>query len=202
MESAESEGLINPFKDYVRRRGGRVGQRFHVSIVLVGAVSPLYDGQVMLMGWADSEKGKTVSLWLDEEADRHPFAGCEKRAAGKVGSLLIAAFVVLNDDEKPLSAPHERTEGGRKLSAQVHLMITSPRFCKFLEERSQKTATLTAQGLSWSSTYNGEMMSRSYVKSVLQVESLSDLDRDPAKAELFHKVFRRPFSRWNGDDPR
>lgn len=202
MESAESENQPNPFKVYVRRRGGKVGQRFHISIVRVGAVSPLYDGQVMLMGWADSEKGKTVSLWLDEEADRHPFAGCEKRSAGQVGSLFIAAFVILNDDEKPLPAQHEKSEGGRKLSSQVHLMITSPRFCKFLEERSQKTATLVAQGLSWSSTYNGEMMSRSYVKSVLQVESLSDLDSDPAKADMFHRIFRRQFAKWNGDDPR
>lgn len=194
---------MNPFKEYVRRRNGKVGQRFIAAIVPVGFETAAYDGEVMLAGWADTEKGKTVKFWLDEEAERHPFAGYDKRTT-KPGSLFMGAFRLLNDDQSDGDVTHEAETGqqGRRLSSQIHLMVTSPLFCQFLTERSKKTENLQSQGLRWDSMHNGEMMSKAYVKKVLGIESLSDLDRDATKAQEFHDVFRKRFAKWSGGDSR
>lgn len=194
---------MNPFKQFVRRRNGKVGQRFMAAIVPVGFDEPAYSGEVMLAGWADTEKGKTARFWLDEEADRHPFAGYDKRSS-KPGSLFMGAFRLLNDDQTNGDATEqaEQQQVGRRLSSQIHLMVTSPLFCQFLTERNSKTANLQAQGLRWDSMHNGEMMSKAFVKRFLGIESLADLDRDAPKAERFHEVFRKRFLKWSGGDSR
>ena len=207
IETAETEHVINPFKEYQKRRNGHVGQRFHAVIVTHGETTPLYDGEMMMRGWANTERGKTVKFWLDNEATTHPFAGCRKRSGSEVGTLFMGVLVELHDDGSAVDQGQRGVADGkpRKLSAQVHLMITSERFCQFMTERSNKTAALHKRKLSWSSPYPGrpgETMARAYVKSFLKLESLSDLDRDPAKAEQFHKVFRIPFARWNGQENR
>lgn len=205
IETSMTEDDLNPFKEYQKRRNGHVGQRFHAAIVPVGAEIPAYDGEAMLAGWADTERGKTVKFWLDHEATTHPFAGFNKRTASGTGTLFMGALVVLNCDGSAIDQHQQAVAEGRpaparKLSSQVHLMVTSPLFCQFLTERSKKTATIHSKGLTWSSMHKGEMMSRAYVKSVLGIESLSVLDKDPAMADKFHNTFRRPFARWNGGD--
>lgn len=195
---------MNPFKEYVRRRNGKVGQRFAGSIVEIKLQAVVYGGELMLCGWADTEKGKTVKFWLDEEAERHPFAGFDKRTAGGLGTMFMGAFAILDCDQKDIDPEARKIveNGGRRLSSQIHLMITSAQFAKFMTERSRRTATLHQKQLTWSSIHNGEMMTKAYVKAFLGIESLADLDRDKGKAEMFHKVFRQPFARWSGRDPR
>lgn len=205
IETAATEGDLNPFKEYQKRRNGHVGQRFHGAVVPVGADEPAYSGEMMLAGWADTERGKTVKFWLDHEATEHPFSGFQKRTGSEPGSLFMGVFAELNCEGQAInqhkqSIAEGRAPSARKLSSQVHLMVTSPLFCQFLTERSKKTATIQRKGLAWNSIHKGEMMSRAYVKSILGIESLSALDKDPAKAEQFHNTFRRQFLRWNGGD--
>lgn len=196
IESADTEGHVNPFKEYQKRRNGKVGQRFHGAIVEIDTQQSLYDGELMLAGWADTEKGKTVKFWIDEEASTHPFAGCKKRTGSDVGTFMMGVLVLLNCDQQPLA--EEIESRGRSLSSQIHLMITGPLFVAFMTERSQRTEFLHSKGLRWDSMYKGEMMTKAYVKSFLKIESLSVLDHDKEKAELFHKVFREKFARWSG----
>lgn len=200
VEDAKTERHVNPFKDYQKRRNGKVGQRFHATFADIDTGNITYDSEVMLCGWADTERGKTVKLWLDEEADRHPFCGYHKRSSTGTGSFFIGLFVLIDCDGKPIDEKQEERAqgGGRRLSSQIHLMITSDLFVRFMTERSKKTATLTKQGLAWDSLHKGEMMTKAYIKSFLKIESLADLDRDESKAKQFHEVFRKPFSNWSG----
>lgn len=204
IETADMAKQLNPFKEYQRRRNGHVGQRFHGSIVPVGSEEPAYDGEVMLCGWSDSERGKTVKWWLDEEADRHPFAGYGRRSSSAPGSLFMGVFALLSDDGKAENQDQKSVaEGrGRRLSSQVHLMITSPMFVRFMTERSRKTAALQRNGKAWDTMHDGEMMTKAYIKKFLGIESLSDLDRDAGKAEMFHRTFRIPYARWSGKEHR
>jgi hypothetical protein len=43
---------------------------------------------------------------------------------------------------------------------------------------------------------------RKYGKSLAKVESLADLDRDPAAVERYLELVRRPYDRWAHQDPR
>lgn len=196
VEDSASETTINPFKHYVKRRSGRVGQRFAASFVEVSMQTPVYTGETMLAGWADTEKGKVVKFWLDEEASLHPFAGYGKRDAKTPGSMFMMVLALIHNDQQATEDVEERPT--RRLSQSVHLMITSPLFCQFMEEKSKKTATIHKRGLHWHSMYEGEMVVKSYIKSLMKIESLADLDRDPSLARQFDEQIAAPFRKWNG----
>lgn len=193
---------VNPFKQYTRRRNGHAGQLFYASMALVGAESTMYMDDVMLAGWGDShDKGQWVKFWLDEEAERHPFAGLTRKTTASLGQMLIIALVLLDDEGKPIDPSVERTveeasrPKSRSLSSQVHLMITGHLFVQYMREKSVWAQKYVAAGNQLTPE-----VARQHVKAVLKIESLSDLDRFPDKAAQFHKDIRIPFSRWSGQE--
>lgn len=192
------DGPTHPFAEYQKRRNGRLGQRFQAAIVPEGSDIPAYAGETMLCAWKNDHEGKSVKFWLDEEADRHPLAGYTRRTKTAPGSLFAAVFVVINDDGSPVDRQQEeqaKEPKKRKLSAQAHLMITSTLFCNYLRERCEYTKTLHKQGRDWTPD-----TARAYVKWLIGVSSLSDIDwSKPAEAK-FHELVRKPFSRYNGQE--
>lgn len=191
------DGPEHPFKEYQKRRNGKVGQRFGVSIVPDESTTPAYDGELMLAGWTNSHEGKSVKFWLDEEAERHPFAGYTRRSKTAPGSLFAAAFVVIDETGAVDRMQEEQAKEPkrRKLSAQAHLMITSTLFCNYLRERCAYTVTLRKKGRDWTPD-----SARGYVKWLIGVTSLSDIDWDTSAAERFHVLVRKPFARYNGQE--
>jgi len=199
IEADDDPDRVHPLKQYVRRRGGRVGQLFHGVIIHHGDNHPVYDDMVQLAGWADTERGKTGRFWLDEEAERHPFAGYKKRNAKEPGSLFGFVLVQLTDDHKPVDQDAlasaealQQPPGKRKLSAEAHLMVTSHWFVQYLKERVKqpRSGPWTAES------------ARRWVKWKIQIESLSDLDRSEEKAHRFHEEIRKPFAKWSGPRDR
>lgn len=189
---------VNPFKQYQRKRAGRVGQSFHAVIVADGDTRSAYDGPVMLAGWGDSsDKGQWVRWWLDEESALHPFAGFTRRSGMGLGKFFAAVVALTVEPGGCLQDAHEtggdKQPAPRKLSADAHLIVTSQRFGQWLEEKCEYTTRLHEEGRKWDA-----QTAKKYVKWKLKVESLSDLDRIEEKAEQFHKEFRIPYSKWNG----
>lgn len=174
----------HPFRAYQKRRGGKLGQRFHLTAVREGETVSTYDSDVMFAGWTDSDRGRTIKFWIDEEASNHPFAGASKRSGQKLGTIYAAVFVALQDDEQPEVSEPKR----RKLSQDAHLIITNGLFVDYLKERVHPP-----KGKEW----NPEL-ARRLVKYTLKVESLSDLDRDEEAAKRFHEEIRIPFLDWQG----
>jgi hypothetical protein len=202
VEEGEYWKEVNPFKKYVKRRSGRVGQRFKGSIVETATQIPVYSGDIQLAAWADTEKGKTVKFWIDEEATQHPFAGYTKRSGTSPGALFMMLLVLIGDDERPIDEETEaaivRGASRRKLSQSVYNMINSPLFIRFMREQSRATADLEAQGIYWDTVVKGETMVKRYIKRVLKIESLSSFDQDPEVQRKFEQVFAKKFRRWNG----
>lgn len=83
-----------------------------------------------------------------------------------------------------------KTTRGRKLSSSVYLLVRGQRFLQWLKETK---GTLVKE-------WTGELAHR-YIKHVINVESLSDLDRDTAAVERYHKEIRRPYERWLFQEP-
>lgn len=190
---------VHPFKKFQKKRAGRVGTRFHMSCADLQTEQVIFNGEVMLAGWTDtSNQGQTIKLWLDDEADRHPFAGYLRRTHKSVGSIFAVALVELSDDDAPVDQQAETALGDARtvrttkkaLSSSAHLMVTGELFVRYVREtvRFKPGIIVTPD------------VARRWVKDRLQVESLSDLDRDPGKAREYHEVIRRPFARWNGED--
>ena len=199
VTTPECDITRNPFSEHQKRGKGHMGQIFHACIVPDGEVRPIYDAQLRFADWKCDSRGRDVSFWLDDEADRHPFAGYSRRKGTTETGATFAAVFVLIEEERAVDLVTEEkiaaVRAPRKLSSQVHLMITGPRFLQFLTERNVKaTQQLRELGLKW----DGER-ARLWVKRALEIESLSELDRRQDKAEEFHERIRKPFAAWNGD---
>lgn len=232
--TGESYDRVHPFKRFQKKRNGRVGTRFQSAFSRVDTGEAVLVMETMLMSWKDSSSiGQSITLWLDNEVETHPFCGCNRRKASNPGDVFALVLVELNDDDSPVNqsqsegggpgagvaraapegapvpeAPREnpvhgggaRHAGGnttaakghrpRKFSASVHILVTSARYVQWLQETK---GTLVKQ---WTPE-----IARQYTKKVIQVESLSDLDRDQNAVKRFHEQIRRPYERWYRQEP-
>lgn len=197
VERPDDPAHEHPFRHWQRKRGGRLGQRFHGVFVATDMTDAAYDGEVMLQAWTDSDRGRSVKFWLDEESHTHNFAGFNKRTSKEPGSMFAAVLVLLQDDGSVLDEKREEavTDKRKKFSSQAHLMVTSPLFIQYLIERCGHTQVLERKGLSWTPD-----RAKQYVKTKLGIESLSDLDRDEVALAKFHEQIRKPYSRFTGAD--
>jgi hypothetical protein len=184
--AGDFETMRHPFKDFTRKRAGRVGTRFHVVSGRSREGEVNYDGEMMLKDWQEKPgTGMTVTFWLDDEASLHPYAGCDRRKNSVPGEMFALVMVELDDDNQQ---QHQPKRHGRALSSDAHLMVTSEMFVQYLRE--------TKPGLVKEWTPNA---AKDYAKITLGVESLSELDHNPVKRDAFHEVIRRPYALWNGD---
>lgn len=225
---------LHPFKRFQKKRNGRVGTRFQAAFSRVDSGQEVLAMEVMLAAWKDSSSvGQSITLWLDDEVETHPFCGCTRRKANVTGDVFALVLVELADDDSPVnqhqpqSADHgagtagaaaegtqvpEATGGDsvhpgrrgpaardpapakgrtpRKFSSSVHLLVTGVRYLQWLKETK---GTLVRE---WTPE-----LARQYTKKVISVESLSDLDRDQGAVKRFHLLIRRPFERWNHQEP-
>jgi hypothetical protein len=226
----------HPFKRFQQKRNGHVGSRFHGSFARTSTGELLSTMELMLAAWKDSSSvGQSVTFWLDDEPDTHPFCGCQPRKAQIPGDMFALVLVEINDDEQPIdqvrraaieqrgdagvptgvrdsraaprgageaAAPNARADAGpeadrgaargsRKLSSSAHLLLISPMFCQYLKETKPNLVK------SWTPT-----IAREYAKQLIEVESLSDLDRDRGAVERYDTMVRRPYDRWRSQDPR
>lgn len=206
---------IHPFKRFQQRRNGRMGTRFKCAVAKSFQGEIYFVGETMLAGWKDSSYGgQTITLWLDDEADRHPFAGFNRRKNGTPGDLFAIVLVEIDENEQPVRQQqdeHAPGQGGvpapgggpprhqgksvaggahsprrSKPSQQAHLMVTSAMFVRYLQETRPK---LVRQ---WTPE-----VARRWVKSEINVESLSQIDRDSAAFKRFEEQIRKPYARWN-----
>jgi len=232
----EAFGRNHPFKRFQQKRNGHVGTRFKASFARISTGECVGMMELMLCAWKDSSSiGQSVTFWLDDEPETHPFCGCQPRRGQIPGDQFALVLVEINDDEQPIdqrreSAITERSarggdgrdvprggvdqephgDGGRprapaqpgpgdtrparaakKLSSSAHLLLISPMFCQYLKETKPNLVK------SWTPE-----IARKYAKRLIEVESLSDLDRDAKAVERYHALVGRPFQRWAHQDPR
>ena len=205
---------IHPFKHHTKRRGNRAGTRFqceiHESESDFAQPNLIYLGEVMLANWSDgSMKGQSLKLWLDDDANVHPFAGYDRASRDTTGSMFVAAFWELDDDDSVIDQQRRgRVEKHRKpqtLSQAAFMIGRNERFHQYLAEKvnntilwdEEKAATfikLTSHPGNW----NEALTKRKEGKKCM-LESRSELDHNEASAKLFHDKIRKPFAVW-GDD--
>jgi hypothetical protein len=146
-----------------------------------------------------------VRFWIDEQADRHPFAGFHRRSLETpIGTMFMVVLVAIDDHGQPIDPNAEHLAGavqaprkGRTNSQWAHLIITSPRFCQWLREKEREfTPRILRQHGNWTP----ELARRYVVRWVLQSESLTVIDHDQVKLKLFHEKIRIPYSQWAGDE--
>lgn len=191
--------IVNPFAQFVRRRGNHVGTRFNAAFVRYGEGSPYWQGELMLAGGGHPlGQGMWVRFWLDEEDSNHPFSGCMGRKGDHAGDLFACVFVELDDDDRAINqskrARVEKYGRGGTLARYSALLTTNEVFLQYLSEK-----VLMPDGKSrpveW---WEQEDHVARWIRWTCMIESRAELDNSPKAEELFHERIRRPYSEWRG----
>jgi hypothetical protein len=198
MEEPDRPMLMHPFVNFTRRRGGRVGTRFHMAMTVIGKEEPMFTGEVMLMsGGQPLGQGFWVSFWLDDEAIHHPFAGYRGRKGDRPGDMYSAAFVELDDDDSAIDQVKRRkvedahARAGQTLSQYCYLLCNNEMFILYLEERALVKGT--SRTIHWWA--KDDRVAR-WVRWRCNIGSRSDLDTDKEAAKIFHEQIREPYADW------
>lgn len=186
-----NEARPNPFKEFTKRRGGKVGTVFYASMRNVQEGGAGYDGELMLLGWGDTNsQGYTVAFQLADVGEHHPFKGC----ARGLSSWMVALAEVSDEGKAVDQAQRERVEKqtpGRKqqtLSSVAAMLCANPRFWQWINDTQLGSAVprvfTVYQAADW-------------MRDTLGVDSRRDLDTMDGKAKMFHEKIRLPFVEWD-----
>jgi hypothetical protein len=185
LPMAGMDGLRNPFEKWTKRRKGHAGTRFMIVIVEWDEGtrgSLVYDDEVMLAGWNDSQTtGHTVKFWLAMDQMGHPFEGFERNK-----DRFYISLVEIDDDQETIDQKvRDKVEAASKrpserLSYVAAMLCKNEGFWTWLGVESEEEA-------------------RQHVLTDLGMESRAELDQNSMLAEQFHTNFRKPFLRWQGD---
>jgi hypothetical protein len=138
-----------------------------------------FKGEVQMAGWGETHNGGCkVTFWLPDSEAMEPFRSATIKKGKIAGQRFMMVLVEIDDQEQP-KVPQ------RHFSSEAHLMVTGPYFVAFCRATVKKAA-------SW----DGERCKR-YAKWLCNVESLSELDSDPAKAKIFRDQIQRPLAEWS-----
>lgn len=163
-----------------------MGSRFSAAIVdAEGTVR--VNSEVMLKGWTESATGgQQFSLWLDNELSLHPFAGCRHRKRDEPGEMFRISLLEIDEIEVP-DQRVGKVDGMWPSQRAHNLVVRNQMFVRYLKETKGHMRN------DWDSA-----LAKVYVKHVLNVESLSDLDKIPTKAQEYDEKIVKPFERWQG----
>lgn len=169
----DDEVEIHPFCGCIPRKGQTPGDMFAMVLVEIGDDERPVD-QVRQAA-VEQRSGPGVPAGVHERGAAAPGAG-------------EAPPPDHDRDERP---NNDRQPARRKLSSAAHLLVTSPMFTQYLKETKPNLVKV------WTSE-----VARNYAKTLIKVESLSDLDRDKAAIERWQSLVYRPYERWRSQDPR
>jgi hypothetical protein len=202
VDNPEAPLIVNPFTQFVRRRGNRVGTRFEAAFVRYGEGRPFFKGEMMLAGGGQPlGQGMWVKFWLDDESDHHPFAGCAGRKGVQPGDLFGVVMVELDDDDVVIDqAKRRRVEGksGGALARFAALLCSNQLFLQYLSEKMPvglDPSHPVSRSAEWWGT---EDRAARWIRWMCSIESRAELDNNAKAAEMFHERIRRPYSEWRG----
>src|SRR5271166_2520007 len=138
---------------------------------------PSFQGEVMLAGWQETHNGGAkVTFWLPDAAELEPFRLATVRKGKTAGQRYMCVLVEIDDQEKPMVHP----------SNSAHLMLTGADFLAY------------AKSLAPNREHWDAARARAWAKWTMGVDSLSELDSDPAALVRYERLVRIPFAEWNG----
>lgn len=182
----DNDAALHPFAGCAYRKGSEPGEVFAVAIVEL----------------TDDDKPVRQTEYVRGAAEAGAIPADEGRAAVAAASESTAVGVS-GGAAGPAGGPGHRGGGARgpakvrgvpgkpsRLSSLAHRTVTGPMFVQFLKETKPHTVA------KWTPE-----IAKSYAKTLIKVESLSDLDRDAAAAERFRQLIGRPFDTWRYQFP-
>jgi hypothetical protein len=185
----------NPFVEFTKRRKGRAGTRFRMVCTIVKPpCQVIYDNEVMLAGWADSQTtGHSVTFWLSSDHMGHPFEGYYRGQED-----FVVALKEIDDDETIIDAAQRDKVEQAKVKPSSRLSYAAVMLCK------------NSDFWQWINIYgdlepggehdvNTTEKARAWLLGVMDISSRAELDKIDDRGNAFIHTVQRPFSRWLGE---
>ncbi|HQC98971.1 MAG TPA: hypothetical protein PK306_25020 [Aquabacterium sp.] len=173
---------------------------------------PTIATELMLLRWAESSTGgASITFLLPAAADLEPFKAMTTAKGGKAGQRFMAALALLGDDERPVEPPGATGAAARParqaassgaapkggpLSQLAGRWCASHAFQRWV--RPVYDRHLGGDGSGWGDIGPNELEPADFARHAIlvlcKVDSRRELDHDPAAAERFHDLVRRPFA--------
>lgn len=190
--SEDLENQRNPFHTYTKRRKGRAGTRFMMACVTEQGVKSVYEDEVMLTGWNDSQtNGHTVKFWLCSDALGHPFEGFDRKK-----DVFYISLVELDDDNEPINQKmRSKVEASGKRPSErtsyvAAMLCKNEGFWTWARERHRVEVD----------SEDGARMFMLNLMGLGALESRSILDKNEYQARRFHEIVRKPFVEWQQNE--
>lgn len=153
--------------------------------------TPTFAGEVQLRRWSESNtQGVQVTFALADSSDLEKFRGLD-------GRRFMAAFVLIGDDEKPVSPdignPTSDTKPGKSRNDREPLgdlcwravqWCKEPEFQGWINEREGFPTPIV-----------DEEHARQYILAWCEVKSRKELDTNPEAARKFNQLIRGPYQK-------
>lgn len=196
LPMGSTENQRNPFYYFTKRRKNKAGTRFMMVCVDNKLNQSIYEDEVMLCGWNDSQtNGHTVKLWLVTDTMGHPFEGFERHEPER----FYISLVELDDDNTEIDQRvRDRIEAkgkrpSERLSYVAAMLCKNEGFHNYVQELDVTGWNLMAGDV------DPEEACRQFILRTLGIGSRAELDKSGALAQQFHESVRRPFLTWQGE---
>ena len=141
-----------------------------------------FKGELMLAGWSETHTaGRTVTFWLDDEQDDHPFKKFTVKKGKTAGHRFMAVLVELNDDETPVI----QTEPIGPLCKLAVQWCKDPVFWEWLNQ-----FRVVCWGTKNEEDAKGEIL------RICNISSRKELDTNFTSKNLFNSEIRKPYMDW------
>ena len=152
-------------------------------------ITPNFTGEVQLAGWSESHNGGCkVILWLADSADLDAFRMMTVRKGNQAGQRLMAVFVEIGEDEKPVPpqqpAAPQQPKGG-PLARNAAQVCNGPGFQRFASVK----LIPRPPGMS------DIDVAAEYMRQRCGIDSRAELDNSTAAAQRFRALMHE-FRTW------
>lgn len=136
------------------------------------AIVPLFQGELFFAGWSDSHtQGPKITFSIQDQ-DLDVFRDMTVKKGKIAGQRLMAVFVEINDDEKPIMP---------SVSQRCAMMCKSRQFQQFVEK---------VDGYSHEYPAGQEEQARKFVLRKCSIISRAELDSNSGAAIIWGQILR------------
>ena len=153
--------------------------------------------EVMLAGWSEtSTRGRSVTFFLPEDTDEHPFKKHTVRRGKHGGTRFQMVLVEIADDDTLVDqAAREQVETvtGGGMAKNAGMLCRDPAFADYVIARFP---TWAGGVLDESPHWDRFQVAAEYVRHVCCVSSRAMLDHDSEAGERYRHIVKGEYTRW------
>lgn len=139
-----------------------------------------FQGEVMLLSWAESHKGGRTGVFLfDDESEQHPLKSFTTKRGKRAGTRFVMVLVEIAEDETPV----QQEKKGGPLSQSAAQICENEQFRRFLLDKY-------SERFSASTCLSDAEEAAQVLRIICRIQSRAELDHNPEAAKRFQELMK------------